>query len=453
MPTINLTQLAADSAKPPPTGRLELWDKNLPGFGLRISPCKSDKKFDRERVKVWTVVYRLRGQAKLQRITIGSMQEFPSVAAARDVARDIRQKAAKGEDPKSTAAPAQIRTIAAIVDLFMDKHMRANGRAETYIAETQRIFDQDVLPKWRDRDIKSITRGDVHDLLDGIKDGDPVREVPPRPVQANRTLSAVRKMLNWALDRSYIDASPVVSFTAPTEETSRNRVLKPDELRLIWLAACQLAYPFGPMTKLLILTLQRRNEVAEALWAEFDLNDQAPLWALPADRSKNGVANDIPLSGAAGDIVKALPKFTVPSERKGQPKDCPFPVTTTRFAAVSGFAKAKQRLDEEILKIQRKEAVERGYDPETVRPLPHWTFHDLRRTGTTLMAEDLKILPHVLEAILNHVSGTIKGVAAVYNRASYAEPKRQALDAWAAYVTALPSPTTGSKVPPMRGAK
>jgi integrase len=420
MPTISLTQAAIERLKAPSKGRVDYWDKNQPGFGLRITHNGH---------KSWTVVYRLKGSSKLERVTLGSVADIPKVDKAREMARDIRQRVAQGEDPKATVVVPEIRTVGAIVTLFMQRYMRAKGRAERYITETQRIFDKDVLPKLGERDIKSIARGDVIDLLDGIVDDG-------RPVQANRVLAAIRKLLNWSLDRGYIDTSPVVRMSAPSTENDRERVLSPDELRLVWLGAEKLGYPYGPMTQLLILTLQRRNEVAEATWDEFgDVNDL--LWRIPGERTKNGFPNDVPLSAAAADIIKQLPKWVAGKEAPAGNDILPFLFVGERRKAVSGFANAKQRLDEKIMEIQRSEAVNRGDDPEVVKALPHWTFHDLRRTGDTLMAEGLGIAPHVIEAIINHVSGTIRGVARVYNRATFAKPKRLALDAWGGYVKGL----------------
>jgi len=416
MPTVSLTQLSVERVKPPAKGRVDYFDKNQPGFALRVTHTGN---------KSWTVVYRLKGTTKLERVTLGSFEDIPKVDVARDMAREIRQQVARGVDPKALRAPApvqDVRTVKAVVDVFMARYMKAKGRAESYIAETRRIFDKDVLPKWGARDIRSITRADVIDLLDTIVDDG-------RPIQANRTLAAVRKLLNWSLDRSYIDASPVAKMSAPSAETDRERVLSADELRLVWLATAKVGYPFGPMVQMLILTLQRRREVAEAVWPEFDIKES--IWHIPGERTKNSNPTDVPLSDKALEIIGALPRWKVDG------KDCPYLFTTTRAAAVSGFAKAKQGIDKKVLEIQKAEAIERGERPEDVKPLDHWTFHDLRRTATTRMAEDLGVAPHVVEAILNHVSGTIRGVARTYNRATFAKPKKIALDAWGTYVEGL----------------
>src|SRR5579883_326216 len=438
MPTIKLTQLAAERLKPSGAGRVDYRDKQLPLFGIRVSGT------EKKPVKTWTVVYRRKGHKKLERITIGSIAKWDKIEDARDYAREILRQAERGEDPKAALKPTEDdeRTVEKVVEIFLERYMRAKGRAESYIAETKRIFDQDVLPKWGKRPIRSITRADVRDLLDEIVDDG-------RPIQANRTLAAVRKLLNWALDRSYIESSPVVKMAAPSAEMDRERVLSAEELRVVWLAADRLGYPFGPMIQMLILTLQRRSEVAEAVWTEFaGLNIPAEaIWRIPSERTKNGEPNDVAMSSKALAILEKLPRWKMPREKgqRGPTKDCPYLFTTNTKTAVSGFAKAKARIDEKIMDILREEADAAGKDPEQVKPFERWTFHDLRRTGTTRMAEDLGIAPHVVDAILNHVSSTIKGVARTYNRATFAKPKRLALEAWGGYIddllTAQPAPS------------
>ena len=312
--------------------------------------------------------------------------------------------------------------------------MVAKGRAPTYVANTRRLLDLYVMPKWGNRDIRSICRADVADMVDAVVDAG-------KPIQANRVLAAVRKLLNWSLDRGMIETSPVIRIERPSAEHDRDRVLSADELRLVWRAAGAIGFPYGAIVQMLILTLQRRNEVAHATWQEFgDL--AAAVWQLPADRTKNGEPNDIPLSEQGLAVIQGLPRLS----KSGL-------VFSASETLPSGFTHAKKRLDKAIVAVLKREAVGRGDDPEEVRPLPHWTFHDLRRTGATRMAEDLGIAPHVVEAILNHLTGTIRGVAKVYNRATFTRPKKHALDAWGAYVEGLAAGPADSNVRRMRGSK
>ena len=149
-------------------------------------------------------------------------------------------------------------TIGAIVATFLDRHARTKTKART-AEETERTFRLHVLPTWGERRIQDITRRDVIGLLDRIVD-------QGKPIAANRTLAAVRKLFNWALDRAIIESSPCVRITPPTEEKSRDRVLADDELRLIWTAAQQIGWPFGSFVRTLLLTAQRRAEAAGMRW-------------------------------------------------------------------------------------------------------------------------------------------------------------------------------------------
>src|SRR5262249_42459914 len=150
------------------------------------------------------------------------------------------------------------------------------------------------------------------------------------PIVANRVLSAVRKMCNWALERDMLSVSPCAGVKPPSKERKRDRVLKDHpELHDVWVAADQLGFPFGPLTKLLILTAQRRDEVRGMRWSE--INATGDLWTLPAGRVKNARGHTVPLSGAAREILASLPRFAGPD----------FVFTTNGTTPVSGFAKIK----------------------------------------------------------------------------------------------------------------
>ncbi|MDE0880907.1 MAG: site-specific integrase, partial [Sphingomonas bacterium] len=202
-----------------------------------------------------------------------------------------------------------------------------------------------------------------------------------------------------------------------------------NELRLVWLAAGSLGYPFGPLIRLLILTGQRLREVAELPWAELNLPERK--WLLPANRTKNGVATLVPLSDPAMSIVTDLPRIKSDAG-KGKPL---IAFTTTGDTPVSGFSKIKGRLDATMLEIARKEARDAGADDDAVAALAieHWQFHDLRRTLAS-GCQRLGVKLEVSEAILNHVSGTKSGIAGVYHVYKYEDEKRSALDAWARIV-------------------
>ena len=260
----------------------------------------------------------------------------------------------------------------------------------------------------------------MHRLLDAIVDRG-------APVAANRVIAVLRRLYGWAIERGCVALSPVDRVKAPTAEVSRDCVLDDAEIRLAWQALESVGWPFGAVGQLLLLTGARRTEVSEMRWAEIDIT--AKTWTIAKERSKNGVAHMIPLSDTAIEILNDL--------KRVKSKD-DFVFTFGRVS-VSGFAHKKLEIDAAIAAVNGA-------------PIPSWTYHDLRRTTASGMA-GMGIAPHVVEAVLNHKNGTIKGVAAIYNRYSYATEKRGALDGWARRLEAIVAGEASSNVVEFSGAR
>ena len=150
--------------------------------------------------------------------------------------------------------------------------------------------------------------------------GDRITRAGGRGVTANRVLAAIRKLFSWAIQRGIVTLSPVAGITAPVAEKARDRILTDAEILSFWQACGELGYPFGDMAKLLLLTGQRRNEVAQMTWGE--LNVEKALWSIPGERTKNGKPHGVPLSGAAIEIINSLPHiefwFLILDERHNQ---------------------------------------------------------------------------------------------------------------------------------------
>ena len=211
-----------------------------------------------------------------------------------------------------------------------------------------------------------------------------------------------------------------------------------DELAVVWEASNKLGYPYADVVRLLVLTGQRRTEVAEMVWSE--LNREAALWVIPKARAKNNVASEVPLSLPAVTILDGLARQVLGLGESDVVKSWPksgFVFTTTNKTAVSGHSKAKARLDRQMIADMRERAEEAGDDPDEVA-LQDWRFHDLRRTLATGL-QRFGISREVTEAVLNHVSGSISGIARVYQRHDYKEEKRAALDQWARHVEQIAS--------------
>lgn len=398
--------------------RKEIADGGLQGLYLIVQPSG---------VKSWAVRYRHAG--KPRKMTIGG---YPAIglADARKEAQKALRMVTEGRDPatekteREKERPAHMDLMPAVLDEFVTRYVEVKNR-RSYIDETKRIIEADLKPRWKQKLIKTVTKRDVLNLLDEIVDRG-------APTMANRVRALLSKFFAWAVERDIVAASPVVSIKAPSEEKSRDRVLTDEEIRLIWLAADKQGYPFGHMVKLLLLTGQRRSEVAGAQWVEMEIEGNDQLWVIPPERSKNRKEHFVPLASLALELIQALPRIKPAEDDKAKPV---YLFTTSGKTPVSGFSKAKTLLDASILEIARKEATERGEDAEGVSIEP-WTFHDLRRTAASGMAR-LNVPVHVVEAVLNHRSGSIKGVAAVYNRYDYAAEKRTALTAWAELLQTL----------------
>jgi integrase len=411
MPTKKLTDLFVERAPTPTHGRVEYFDAGFPGLALRVT--------DKNR-KSWSLFYRFNG--RLRRFTIGA---YPAIkpAQARREAITALERVRQGVDPaeekrtrRITPSP-EAETFATVAQDYLERHVRKNCAVVTY-AEAKRDLEYNVLPKWRSRPIASVTRRDVIDLVDGII----ARGVG---IQANRTLARLRALFNWAVEKDRISVSPADRTKLPTKERARDRSLTDDEILWFWQGCGEIGWPFGPLFMLLLLTAQRRDEVGGMRWSEVDLDKQT--WTLPRQRAKGDREHEVQLSQAAVDVLRSLPRSSDGNEQDG------LVFTTTGRTPVSGFGNAKRRLDV-LMTDARRRAL--GLSE---RALPGWRLHDLRRTAATGMAR-LNIPPHVVEKVLNHSSGTIRGVAAVYNRFEYLEERRAALEAWGRYVGNLVLP-------------
>ena len=414
MPTVNLTARSVENWKPNPAKRQEVPDGLCQGLYLLVTERGA---------KSWTLRYRHEG--KPRKYTLGPYPALP-LAEARSIARDKLLAIAKGADPASERADAaeaekavreaderarrdRFETVAGI---FFDRYLKPNNRSAD---ESKRIIDRILIPAWGPRQLPDIGRRDVIELLDGIVDRG-------SPIMANRTLALVRKLLNWAIERGITEANPAAGISAPGKEKSRDRVLTDEELAEVLIASEALGWPFGPVVRLLVLTAQRRDEVASMRWSEIDF--EKAVWTIAANVAKNGKAHEVPLAPAVLSLLGAIPRVG----------DLVF--STTGRTAVSGFSKAKGKLDTKIMAARLQTIKDSGADPATVQPIGEWRFHDLRRTAASGMA-GLGIAPHVIDRALNHISGTIRGVAAVYNRHDYFEERRKALEAWSNFVTSL----------------
>jgi integrase len=415
MPTKKLTDLFVERVQAPARGRAEYFDAGFPGLALRVT--------DHGR-KSWALFYRFNG--RLRRFTIG---RYPAIkpAQARREATTALERMRQGIDPAEEKRARrdlplpEAETFETLVKDYLERYVSKNCAPATF-QEAKRDLEHNVMPEWRGRPIAGISRRDAIVLIDGLVE----RGVK---IQANRTLARLRALFNWAIEKDRISASPIERIKPPTKERARDRALTDDEIRWFWMACDEIAWPFGPIFKLLLLTAQRRDEIGGMKWTEIDLDKRT--WTLPRNRAKSDRGHTVHLSEAAIEVLRSLPRAG------GDERDLMFTVTGT--TSVSGFGNAKRRLDAVTLAAKRREIVAKA------DALPHWTLHDLRRTAATGMA-GLGVAPHVVDKVLNHGSGTIRGVAAIYNRFEYLEERRAALEVWGQYVDKLVNPPKSNVV-------
>jgi integrase len=347
--------------------------------------------------------------------------------------RDVIAEALADKEQKRRRAEAPSNTFAAVAQQFIDEHARPQTRRWKETAHYLGLDYQDDEPtrikgglaeRWKDKDIAAITSDDVYRVIDETKrqgaPGLPCRTDGISNTRGRAMARALSKLFGWALQHRKIKASPSVGVFVPPQPKPRDRVLTEAEIIRFWKATDQLAEPFRALHKLLLLTGQRLREVAGMRRAE--LSPDATLWTIPGSRTKNKRVHDVPLPSLARDILANVRQIA------GKPG---YVFSTNGRTPVSGFSKTKLRLDELMLAD--------GDDEE----IPPWRVHDLRRSAATIMADSppkgLGIAPHVVEALLNHVSGHRSGVAGVYNLAQYGAEKQAALERWALHLQGLVS--------------
>jgi len=379
-------QSVADLSIPAGKPYVIVWDESLPGFGVRVNPTN----------KQWVVQYRANG--KTRRETIGRVERI-TLDDARKRARASMAKAQLGADPQAEKAQERAKatvTLDAVSTRYL-KDAERRLRPRSY-AEVERHLTTHWAPL-KPLPLHKITRAAVAGRLGEIAEGHGL-------FASNRARATLSALFAWAMGEGLADANPVIGTNKATEEVSREHVLTDAELVAVWRACRDDDY--GRVVRLLILTGQRREEVGALALAEI----AGDLWTIPKARSKNGREHEVPLSSAALEIIQAAPR------RDGRRL-----LFGEGSGGFSGWSKAKAALDKRIADAGGK-----------ARP---WRLHDLRRTAATGMGDKLGVLPHVVEAVLNHVSGYKAGVAGIYNKATYRAEKRQALDAWAEHVLQL----------------
>jgi integrase len=362
-----------------------------------------------------------------------------TLAAARKLAADINRQRALGRDVITDHNTAKrrrrldhdertVNAFGAAAKAFIEQYAKPKTRSWATSArllglkpESLEAFPKGLADRWRDKSVAEITADDIHHLVDEIHErGIPglIRRIGGESDSVARVSHArLSKFFSWAVERRIIVVNPCTSVWRPGASIPRVRILNDQELRWFWLACGQLGEPFGPLFKLLLLTGQRRDEVAGMTLAE--LSDDCATWNLPSERTKNKRSHTVPLSRQARELIASVHRVA----------GAGYVFTTNGATPVSGWSKTKHRLDSRMLELAQAENA-------TVQP---WIVHDLRRTVASGLQRLGVALP-VTERVLNHVSGSFGGIVAVYQVHQYADEKREALQRWADTVDGITRP-------------
>jgi integrase len=388
---MRLTAQSTDGLKLKPGESDRIWfDDAIPGFGLRVRDTGS---------RSWIFQYKI--GSKTRRLVIGQASAV-KLGRAREIASEHHAKVKLGRDPageKRVQVERASHTFGTLVKKYLDQQ-RAELRPGSY-REVARHLERHAAPL-HPFALDTIDQRIVADRLGGI-------DKNSGAVTANRVRATMSAMFSWGMREGLVLANPVAN-TNKRAERPRDRVLTDPELRLIWHALNGGQY--ATIIKLLLLTAQRVSEIAGLRWSEIDF-DRGVI-SLPAERTKNGRPHDIPMAPTLRALLQAEPKVDGRDLVFGKPGGGPF----------SGLSRCKERLDARIAKLNNG------------LPLAPWVHHDLRRSAATGMA-NINVAPHIIEAVLNHVSGHKGGIAGIYNRATYSAEKAQALARWDEHVASV----------------
>ena len=405
----SITDRTLKALKPTPHGaHVDVWDTGFPGFGVRLSDTGR---------RTFVLMARYPGSKNPTRRALGVYDKI-SLEEAREKAREWAKLIARGIDPESAEAAARLaalrkaeNTFLVVAEEFFTRHLSKTRQGK----KAEIVIRREFVSRWSARPITEITRHDVLAVVDAIVDRG-------KTYEAHNVLGYARRIFNWAIARGTygLESSPCDRMR-PKEiigaKKARTRVLNDEELRALWKASEATPYPYGPLFQLLALTGQRKSEVAEAHWSEFDLGKK--LWEIPAERMKSDTAHAVPLSDEAVRILESLPRFT-----KG---DFLFSATFGK-RPVNGFHKAKRALDAKM----------RG----ELQQLPPFVIHDIRRTMRTGLSA-LPVPDLIRELVIAH---TKPGLHKVYDRHAYLDEKRRALDLWAKRLRDIVTPPPANVV-------
>jgi integrase len=390
-----LTARHIESLKPREK-RYEVFDTDVPGLAMRVTPKGH---------KSWTLFYRHHG--RLRRYTIGDYPD-KTLAEARRIATRERGRIVDGADPAGEKKDERATYGDTVGELYK-QFKKASEKMRSW-PEQRRIFENEVLPKWRHLRVKDITRRQIRELVEA--------KAEDAPVMANRLLARISRFFSYAIEKDWIEANPAFRIGRPGDETTRDRVLTRDELKVLWKALheteakdkngkelARLSQTLNDAFIVMLLTAQRMGEVCGMRWEDVDLG--SAWWTIPAESSKNLVPHRVPLNAQVLEVLK----------RRQETASGKHVFTNDGLSSVAARAK------------KAASALSKGLGFS-------FRAHDLRRTAASYMAEAGVDRFHIAH-VLNHRSVTHSTVTAIYDRYRYDKEKRVALETWAAVLSRI----------------
>jgi integrase len=388
-----LTDAKIKSIKAPEKGRLEIKDSVVPALCLRVTPTG---------VKSFALAKFVEG--RFIRITLGRYPEL-RLAQARKKAQQHLEDIADGIDPrKKQAQESKHRAIYDInkalseYERNLKRRLRAGELSDVYITEHLRILRKEFAGPLAGKDIRDISKLEISEIIQNIlerpqKNKDGTVRRAESPVIANHALTAIKIFYNWLEAQGKIETNPTLRLKKPAPNSKRKRTLADDELKVIWQACEKLGGNYAGIVQVLMLSAQRRSEVAGLTWR--GMNHEQEVWEISGEENKSGRDYVVPILPLTEALIE---------RQQGKTKTLVFPSPTAHDKIFSAWSKSKKQLDE-------------------LAGVADWTLHDLRRTASTNLAK-LGVRPDIKERVLNHV---IPGVEGTYDRWSYVEEKREAL--------------------------
>jgi integrase len=417
---VSLTDRFCAGAKAKGAVQVDYFDEGTPGLALRVT--------DKGR-KAWCFVFTSPKDDKRARLTLGRYPQT-TLARARTLALEAKGHLDQGNDPRDVLAAedASAMTVAALVPLYLEKPHRKTGRPRKSVKEIERRLNVNVVPIIGAVKLAELHRRDVNRVVSPIMKR-------KRHVEATRVFEDFRAMVRWAIGQGYLDRNPMEGIEPPSVAGVRDRVLSDDEIRTLWNGLPKSLARSKQCQRIVMLCLasaQRVGEVAGMQPSELDL--QTAIWTIPGSRTKNGQKHVVPLSALAVEIIRDA------------------------LAAAGNGAKfvfPNPDSDGSLPAAAVAHTIGRAHIPDVDRPggrfgIAHWTAHDLRRTAVTKMSE-LGVAPIVQAHVVNHISVTKATVLSKhYDCYDYGREKRQALELWAARLTAIIADRPTAAVVPIR---